>query len=94
MTGEINLSGQITEIGGLDSKLNGAKKAGVKLALIPKDNEKDLHKIIKEDSNLIEKGIFDVQIVSNIYQILDFALVKNSIKFKGCNKQPIKKKNK
>jgi endopeptidase La len=94
MTGEINLSGQITEIGGLDSKLNGAKKAGVKLALIPKDNEKDLHKIIKEDSNLIEKSVFDVQIVSDIYQILDFALVKNSIKFKGCNKHPVKKKNK
>ena len=94
MTGEINLSGQITEIGGLDSKLNGAKKAGVKLVLIPKDNEKDLQKIMKEDPRLIEKDVFDVKIVSDIYQILEYSLVKNDIKFKGCsNKQNNKKKN-
>lgn len=83
MTGEINLSGTITEIGGLESKLHGAKKAGVKLALVPKDNEKDYHKIIKENPNLVEKGVFDVQVVSDIYQVLDIALTKNNIKFKG-----------
>ena len=93
MTGEINLSGQITEIGGLDSKLSGAKKAGVKLVLIPKDNEKDLKKIMKEDPRLIEQDVFDVKIVSDIYQILEYSLVKNNIKFKGCSmKQNNKKK--
>ena len=35
MTGEIDLNGNIKQIG-LVSKLNGAKKAGVKLALIPR----------------------------------------------------------
>jgi endopeptidase La len=93
MTGEINLSGEITQIGGLDSKLNGAKKAGVRLALIPKDNEKDLQKIIKEDDSLIERGVFEVKIVSDIYQILDLALIKNNIKFKGNSKQSIKKRS-
>ena len=41
MTGEIDLRGCITKIGGLNYKLQGAKKAGVKIALVPKENEKD-----------------------------------------------------
>jgi hypothetical protein len=39
MTGEINLEGKVTAIGGLEEKLEGFKKAGVRLALIPKENE-------------------------------------------------------
>ena len=38
MTGEINLKGEVSEIGGLKEKLNGAKKAGAKHVLIPRDN--------------------------------------------------------
>ena len=38
ITGEIDLDGNVTEIGGLDAKLNGAKRAGVKLVLIPEEN--------------------------------------------------------
>ena len=49
----------------------------------PKDNEKDFNKIIKENVNLLEKDVFDVKIVSDIYQILEIALTKNNIKFKG-----------
>lgn len=92
MTGEINLSGNITEIGGLDSKLMGAKKAGVRLALIPQDNEGDFNKIVKEYPDLIEKDKFEVKIVSNIYEILKIALV-NEIQF---NDEPLikTKKNK
>jgi ATP-dependent Lon protease len=40
MTGEIELTGKITKIGGLNFKLFGAKKAGVKLVFVPKENEK------------------------------------------------------
>ena len=85
MTGEINLSGSITEIGGLESKLHGAKKAGVKLALVPKDNEQDYHRIVKDNPSLLEKGVFDVKIVSDIYQVLEIALINSNIKFKGQN---------
>ena len=35
MTGEIDLNGFIHEIGGLEEKLEGAKRAGVKLVLCP-----------------------------------------------------------
>ena len=44
MTGEIELTGKITKIGGLEFKLNGAKKAGVKTVYVPKENEKDVVK--------------------------------------------------
>ena len=49
MTGEINLQGQVMPIGGLEEKLEGAKRTGVNLALIPKDNKKHLDKIIERN---------------------------------------------
>ena len=91
MTGEINLNGKVMEIGGLENKIYGAKKAGVKTVLIPKDNTKDYQKIIKENPNLIEKGKFEVKIVSDIFQVLDVALVKNNVIQRKKNHVSIKK---
>ena len=51
MTGEIELNGKITKIGGLNYKLIGAKKAGIQKIFICKDNEKDLIKIKKNIQN-------------------------------------------
>lgn len=45
MTGEITLRGRILAIGGLKEKLLAAGRAGVKRALIPKENERDLREI-------------------------------------------------
>jgi len=47
MTGEIELGGDITAIGGLEHKLTGAKKAGVKLVFCPRENINDVAKIKK-----------------------------------------------
>lgn len=74
MTGEINLQGNITKIGGLEEKLNGAKRAGVVLALIPKENEDDLEKIKQRDSKLID-STFKVISIENFGDVLDYALV-------------------
>ena len=48
ITGEISLDGSITEIGGLDLKILGGIKAGVKTFLFPKENEKDYNQFIEK----------------------------------------------
>lgn len=79
MTGEIDLSGRITKIGGLAAKLRGAKRAGIRLALIPNENKKDLEKLIEKDPGLFDET-FKVKLVDTIYDILEEALVNNPIK--------------
>ena len=41
MTGEINLRGRVTAVGGIREKVIGALRAGIKTVLMPKANEKD-----------------------------------------------------
>ena len=45
MTGEITLRGEVTAIGGLKEKLLAALRGGIKTALIPEENIKDLQEI-------------------------------------------------
>ncbi|MGB9886065.1 MAG: Lon family ATP-dependent protease [Moorellales bacterium] len=42
ITGEISIQGKIKPVGGLVEKLYGAKQAGMRLVLVPKDNQADL----------------------------------------------------
>ena len=75
MTGEIDLRGMAGIIGGLESKLNGAKKAGCKLALIPMDNMDDMERMRREGTSP-EDDNFKVIPVNNIKEVLEYALVK------------------
>ena len=74
MTGEIELTGKITKIGGLNFKLMGSKKAGVKLVFIPKENEKDIEEIKTKYPNLIDND-FKVEFADYIDDIVDKILV-------------------
>ena len=54
MTGEITLRGEVLPIGGLKEKLLAAHRGGIKLALIPEENVKDLIDIPDNVNNAIE----------------------------------------
>ncbi len=74
MTGEVELTGKITKIGGLNFKLIGAKKAGVKLVFVPKENEKDLDEIKNKYPTLIDNN-FVVKYFEYIDEIIDEILI-------------------
>jgi ATP-dependent Lon protease len=62
MTGEITLRGRVLPIGGLKEKLLAAHRGGIKTAVIPKDNEADLHDIPKsilKDLKIIKAEVVD-----------------------------------
>tara|TARA_B100000768_G_scaffold178149_1_gene193433 strand:- start:3650 stop:6190 length:2541 start_codon:yes stop_codon:yes gene_type:complete len=69
ITGEINLQGDVMTIGGLEEKLQGAKKAGVVKAYIPRGNEKDLYKIRQRVPTLFNN--FDVEIVDHVDDVMN-----------------------
>jgi len=48
MTGEITLRGNVLPIGGLTEKLVAARRAGVRVVLVPRGNEKDLSEVPEE----------------------------------------------
>ena len=75
MTGEIDLFGNSGIIGGLNAKLNGAKKAGCTLALIPKDNMEDLE-IMRREKNSPEDDTFKVIPVSHIRDVIKYAIIE------------------
>jgi ATP-dependent Lon protease len=77
ITGEITLQGNVTAIGGLDNKLEGAKKAGVKLVLCPKENEKHLIKIKERNPTLIDDS-FRVIPIETIEEALKYSLIDDS----------------
>ncbi|MDX1626817.1 MAG: endopeptidase La [Wenzhouxiangellaceae bacterium] len=71
MTGEITLRGRVLPIGGLKEKLLAALRGGIRLVLIPKENEKDLADI----PDRIKKDL-DIRPVEWIDEVLDIALAE------------------
>jgi len=55
MTGEIDINGIVSKIGGLEYKLVGAKYAGIKTVLIPYENKTDLEEIKKDYIELFDE---------------------------------------
>lgn len=62
MTGEINSRGQVTAIGGLPEKLQGALAAGVKKALVPKENIPHLEEVpqnVRDQLEIVPVGTIE-----------------------------------
>ncbi len=67
MTGEITLRGEVLPIGGLKEKLLAAVRGGIRLALIPEENVKDLVEIPDTIKNRIE--ILPVKWVDKVLEL-------------------------
>ena len=78
MTGEINLKGDITEIGGLEQKILGGIRAGVKTFLYPKQNTRDFEKFMEKYAE--NKSIQGIQFiaVSEIVETFPYLYVDNT----------------
>ena len=70
MTGEITLRGLVLPIGGLKEKSLAAARAGIKMVLYPKLNEKDIPEVPEEVRKKVE-----FRAIENAEEILDVALV-------------------
>ena len=71
MTGEVTLRGRVLPIGGLKEKLLAALRGGIKTAIIPSENEKDLKELPK---NILE-GLKIIP-VKDVEEVLKIALLK------------------
>jgi ATP-dependent Lon protease len=74
MTGEMNLSGEVTKIGGLVYKLIGAKFAGVKTVLVPKQNEIDIKEILETNKDLFNET-FNYVYIETLSDVIENTLV-------------------
>ena len=70
MTGEITLRGRVLPIGGLKEKVLAAHRGGIKVVLIPKENEKDVDEIPQQ----VLKNVTLIQ-VEHMDEVLRHALV-------------------
>ena len=70
MTGEITLTGRVLPIGGVREKVLGARRAGIREVILPKQNEPDLKDIPRH----LQKDM-TFHFVENLDEVLDLAIV-------------------
>ena len=73
MTGEISLDGKVTEIGGLDIKIIGGIKGGVKEFIFPRENLRDFEKFMEKykGSDLVKDVVFhSVDDISEVFKLI------------------------
>jgi len=75
ITGEMNLQGNVTEIGGLDCKINGGIRAGVKEFIFPEKNTNQFNKFLEKygENTNVKNTIFHK--VSDIHQVLKLVFI-------------------
>ena len=79
MTGEIDLYGNVRAIGGLNAKLLGAIRAGVKTVLIPHENEQEYKNFLKKmDEDGVDNPL-NIILVKTIDEVIRETFVKNSV---------------
>lgn len=71
ITGEMNLCGNVTKIGGLDLKVMGGIRAGIKKFLFPKENKKDYDKILEKNKNNENLNGIEFIMVENVREVVN-----------------------
>ena len=75
MTGEITLRGKVLPVGGIKEKILAAKRAGISDLLLCESNRKDVADIPKT-----YLGDLQFHYVSNMTEVLDFALLEEKVR--------------
>jgi ATP-dependent Lon protease len=65
MTGEVTLTGRVLPVGGVREKILAARRAGIKVVLLPRHNEKDLVDIPRE-----VKADLTLRLVDNLSEVV------------------------
>jgi ATP-dependent Lon protease len=73
MTGEVTLRGRVLPIGGLKEKLLAAKRAGIRVVILPKRNKKDLEEVPRH----VQKGL-EFVFVEEMDEVLSVALRRSA----------------
>lgn len=72
MTGETNLRGKITIIGGLDCKILGSIRAGIKTILYPQQNQDDFDEFLENYKDSIDLDEITFHAVDTIQEAMKF----------------------
>ncbi len=68
MTGELTLRGRVLPVGAIKEKVLAAHRAGIRMVILPKENEKDLHEVPDE----VKKEL-DIKLVSSVDEVFALA---------------------
>jgi ATP-dependent Lon protease len=75
ITGEINLQGSVTAIGGLDLKILGGIRAGVTCFLYPKDNAKDFKLFYEKHSKHLDIENYEFFEIDHITDVIKYMIL-------------------
>lgn len=91
MTGEVTLRGKVLPIGGLKEKLLAAHRNGIKVAILPRDNEKDhpeLPEVIRKEMSLHFVSTMDEVLALALEEPIEIGTVPTPAALEGADKRP------
>ena len=76
MTGEVTLTGRVLPVGGIKEKVLAARRAGIKVVVLPERNRKDVEEEVPEQ---VRKSL-EIKFVNTMEEVLDIALEPNGVR--------------
>jgi ATP-dependent Lon protease len=76
MTGEVTLTGRVLPVGGIKEKVLAARRAGIKVVVLPERNRKDVEEEVPEQV----RESLDIKFVNTMEEVLDIALEPNGVR--------------